>query len=215
MWQTQVCCVIRLQLTCGSARPPEPSSCLSNPARHLGRCRGSVVISTTRVDLAGRLSNPPEAVETLAAQGSASPEHPRRATHDTRNRDSEGAPGAVPDQRGRLSNPVQRHLSAAATDEIVSGYLQGSSINRLAAQLGVDRTTIISHLDRRGIERRKIVRKLSDRSVAEAAKRYRSGESLKAVAALFGVDTRTLAREFRRAGVDIRPRRGWSPSNPG
>lgn len=107
---------------------------------------------------------------------------------------------------------MQRHLSEAATDEIVRGYVEGSSINRLAAQLGVDRTTIISHLNRRGIERRKIVRKLTDPAVAEAAKRYRSGESLKAVAALFGVDSRTLARKFRRAGVDIRPRRGWPPS---
>jgi hypothetical protein len=46
----------------------------------------------------------------------------------------------------------------------------------LAARLGVDRTTIISHLDRRGIERRKILRKVADRSVAQAARRYLSGE---------------------------------------
>jgi len=116
------------------------------------------------------------------------------------------------DQEGRLSNPVQRRLTKAAVDEVVSAYLAGSSIGSLAAELGVHRTTIIDHLERRGIERRRSVRKMTDRSVRVAAKRYGTGESLKVVAVQFDVDARTLAREFRRAGVGIRPRRGWPPS---
>jgi hypothetical protein len=94
----------------------------------------------------------------------------------------------------------------------VSAYLEGSSIDALAAWRGVNRTTIISHLERRGVARRKVVRKMTDRTVGQAAKRYASGRSLKVVAAQFDVDARTLARGFRRAGVPIRPRRGWSPS---
>lgn len=92
-------------------------------------------------------------------------------------------------------------------------YLAGSSIDSLAAQLGVNRTTIISHLDRYGVERRKSVRKMTDRSVRQAARRYESGDALNAVASRFDIDARTLAREFRRAGVPIRRRRGWSSSN--
>jgi hypothetical protein len=82
-------------------------------------------------------------------------------------------------------------MSTATVDDLVRDYLAGSSIDSLAAQLGVNRTTIIHHLDRRGIKRRQTVRKMTDH---------------------VDVDARTLAREFRRAGVPIRPRRGWPPS---
>jgi len=106
---------------------------------------------------------------------------------------------------------VQRRLSEHDVDEIVSAYLDGSSIDSLAKRVGVNRTTIISHLDRRGVERRRIVRKMTDRSVRQAAELYRSGASLEVVATRFGVHARTLAREFERAGVQTRPRRGgWS-----
>ena len=108
---------------------------------------------------------------------------------------------------------MQRRLSEREVDELVTAYLAGSSIDSLAAQLAVNRTTIINHLDRRGIERRKSVRKMTDRLVLQAAQRYAAGESLKVVAAPFGIDARTLAREFRRAGVPIRRRRGWQSSN--
>ncbi len=103
---------------------------------------------------------------------------------------------------------MQWRLSETTVNDLVSDYLAGSSIDLLASRFGVSRTTIISHLDRRGVKRKKVVRRMTNRSVAQAAERYLSGESLKAVAARFGVDTRTLAREFGRAGVSIRPRRG-------
>lgn len=164
-----------------------------------------------RVDLMGRLSNPRPIVDTLAEQGSAGPQRPLRGLGDARNRASERSSGGVPEEEGRLSNPVQRRLSELDIDALVQDYLAGSSIDSLAARLSVNRTTIISHLDRRDIERRRVVRKMTDQSVRQAARHYDAGASLTAVASLVGVDTRTLAREFRRAGVDIRPRRGWPP----
>ena len=72
----------------------------------------------------------------------------------------------------------------------------------------MNRTTIITHLDRAGIERRRVARKMTDDSVATAATRYGKGTSLAIVAKEFDVHSRTLAREFRQAGVPIRPRRG-------
>lgn len=114
-----------------------------------------------------------------------------------------------PEQRGRLSNPVQRRLSAADIDDLCHLYRDGRSIDSLARQYEVNRTTIITHLDRAGIERRRVARKMSDDSVAKAAKRYREGAPLAVVANEFDVHARTLAREFRQADVAIRPRRGW------
>ena len=96
-----------------------------------------------------------------------------------------------------------------AVDALCSAYLKGVSIDSLAARLGVNRTTIISHLDRSSVKRRKAVGKMTDRSVRQAAKRDESGDSLKVVAARFGVDAKTLAREFTRSGISIRQRSGW------
>jgi len=115
----------------------------------------------------------------------------------------------VPEEKGRLSNPVQRRLSDHELDELTHAHLEGSSIDALARRFAIHRTTVIGHLDRLGVPRRRTVRKMTDRAVQQVATRYRRGESLKVVAAKFGVDARTLAREFSRAGVQIRPRRGW------
>lgn len=188
---------------------PVVAAVLDNPTVRVRAVRD--VPRHHRVDLWGRLSNPPPFVETLAEQGPAGRQRSRKAVADTRNRAPEGSLGSVSEEEGRLSNPVQRRLSESTIDDLVSAYLAGSSIDSLAAKLGVNRTTIISHLDRSGIERRKSVRKMTDRSVRQAAKCYEAGESLKVVAARFGVDAKTLAREFRRACVPIRRRRGWQP----
>ena len=94
----------------------------------------------------------------------------------------------------------------------MSAYLAGWSIDSLAAEFDVHRTTVMDHLERRGIERRRVVRKMTDRSVHQAARRYATGEPLKVVALKVGVDVRTLAREFDRAGIATRPRRGWTSS---
>lgn len=185
-----------------SKMPPAPIG------REQSRCRNH-----NTVDLWGRLSNPRHILETLAEQGSQTPRRPLKPVDDQRNRASTGSSGEVRHQEGRLSNPVQRRLTEHDVDELVSAYIDGSSIDALAARNGINRTTIISHLDRRGIERRKVVRKMTDRSVLDAANRYESGDSLTVVAAAFGVDARTLAREFERAGIRTRPRRGWPPQS--
>ena len=161
------------------------------------------------MDLWGRLSNPPEVVETLAEQGSRGPRSPLTAVDGTRNRGSDGLSGAVPEEKGRLSNPVQRRLSDGTVDDLVRAYFEGSSIDAVARLFRINRTTVSGHLERRGVERRRFVRKMTDRSVGQAATCYESGESLKIVAARFGVDARTLAREFKQAGFAIRPRNGW------
>ena len=160
------------------------------------------------VDLWGRLSNPSEILETIADQGWSSPERrPETVTGPVGGPDS-GLSAAGREQRGRLSNPVLRRLSAADIGDLCHLYSEGRSIDSLARQYEVNRTTIITHLDRADIDRRRVARKMSDDSVAKAAKRYGDGAPLAVVANEFDFHARTLAREFRRAGVSIRPRRG-------
>lgn len=113
-----------------------------------------------------------------------------------------------PEQRGRLSNPVLRRLSDGEIQELTRSYSEGESIDALARRYDVHRTTVMSHLERSGVERHRLGRKMTDASVAEAVERYVDGASLAAVAPEFGVHARTLAREFRRAGVSVRARRG-------
>jgi transposase-like protein len=115
---------------------------------------------------------------------------------------------------GRLSNPsphpVQRRLSPADVDDICASYIGGTSIDELARSHGVNRTTIIKHLDRHGVPRRRVVRKMTDALVAEAAVEYLDGRSLATVANRFNVAIRTLRREFSKAGIATRPRQGWT-----
>jgi len=82
-------------------------------------------------------------------------------------------------------------MSESIIDELVRDYVAGSSIDSLATGLGVNRTTIVHHLDRRGIERRRVVRKMTELDVQRASTRYHNREPLKVVAALFAVDAST------------------------
>ena len=159
----------------------------------------------------GRLSNPPETVTTIADQGRSERRRPPRASQAT------AAPAGThrrvgpQEERGRLSNPVQRRLSRAEIEQLTDLYGDGDSIESLSRRYEVHRTTITADLKRADIARRRVVRKMTDCSVALAAAQYEHGASLSSVADAFGVHERTLAREFRQAGVPIRPRRGWHP----
>ena len=82
------------------------------------------------------------------------------------------------DLMGRLSNPVQRRLSADKIDELARLYREGATIDALARRYAVHRTTVIHHLDQRGVPRRRVVRKMTDSMVAAASKRYATGVSL-------------------------------------
>ena len=156
----------------------------------------------------GRLSNPDETVETLTGQGSRAPRRSRNTPGEAPNQASEPSGDGVPEERGRLSNPVQRRLSRREIDQLIDDYREIASIDGVARRYGIHRTTVIHHLDQVDIARRRVVRKMTDESVALAAVRYGRGASLAVVAGEFGVDQRTLARELRRVGAFIRPRRG-------
>jgi AraC-like DNA-binding protein len=158
----------------------------------------------------GRLSNPPETLECVWLTREDVVLPPLRQTTSKAEKCSSNPPEAGDmEEKGQLSNPVQRRLSQGDVDELAHLY-QEASIDALIRRYGVHRTTIIAHLDRRGVPRRLVGRKMTDPLVTQASERYSEGLSLADVASEFGVHARTLAREFRRAGTPIRGRRGWS-----
>ena len=91
---------------------------------------------------------------------------------------------------------MQRRLSAADVNDICATYVTGTSIDELARSYGVNRTTIITHLDQHGVPRRRVARKMTDALVAEAAVEYLDGHSLATVANKFNVAIKTLRRSF-------------------
>lgn len=100
---------------------------------------------------------------------------------------------------------AQRRLRAADVDALLERYRAGETIMQLAGRFGISRTTVMAHLDRRGVERRAIAKLWDDAALTVAARSYDRGYSLAHVAAEFGLDPSTVANRLRRAGVSIRP----------
>jgi len=101
-------------------------------------------------------------------------------------------------------------LSQEEVLSLAKKYEAGSTVRDLVQSFGIDRTTVLAHLERQGVGRRRQLRKMTDADVAKAAGLYATGESLKATGARLGVNAETLRREFTKAGIPVRPRRGWT-----
>lgn len=78
-------------------------------------------------------------------------------------------------------------------------------IDELAGRFGIHRTTVMTHLDRHGVERRT---GNVQRRIDEALRLYESGWSLARIGTEFGVNAETARRALRGAGVSMRPRPG-------
>ena len=129
------------------------------------------------MDLMGRLSNPPETLECVDEQGERDTPPPRRTTSKGTKRSSNPPEAGDLEEKGQLSNPVQRRLSPGVVDDLTHFYKEGASIDALGRRYGVHRTTIIAQLDRRGVTRRHVTRKMTDPLVTRASKRFAKGFS--------------------------------------
>lgn len=111
---------------------------------------------------------------------------------------------------GKLASlQVQRRLKPIEVDELVVMYEAGSSVVVVAEAFGINRETVLLHLERRGVRRRAVLRKLSDDEVRQAARRYQAGDSMSSLTSHFAVDGKTLRRELVAVGVELR-----SPGRP-
>jgi len=100
----------------------------------------------------------------------------------------------------------QTRLTREQVSELILLHARGVPIDKLASVFDVHRTTVMTHLDRAGVERRTGV---IDRHLNEARDLYQAGSSLARVAERFGVDGETVRQAFKNAGISLRPRRGW------
>ena len=185
------------------------------------------------MDLEGQLSNPAKPLRSVAPQGLWATLAARQYTRRTQKRPRKRRDTRPSNELGHYSNPApaptseqrsgrddatapsatthrtQRQLRGVDVDALVDHYQAGDTIRQLADRFGINRTTVIAHLDRRGVQRRAIAKQWDHEALASAARTYQSGSSLADIAAQFGLDPSTVANRFRRAGVAIRPRRGW------
>lgn len=100
------------------------------------------------------------------------------------------------------------HFTAAEVTVIVEQYQAGRSMNDLARQHGVHRSSILHALRRTETPLR--YRGLPPDRVAEAAALYRVGWSLARLGEKYGCTDMSVAHALRQRGEEIRPRRGRS-----
>lgn len=101
----------------------------------------------------------------------------------------------------------QRRLEVREVEALIDHYRSGATINFLAQQYRIHRTTVYEHLDRQGVPRRQ--RGPTPEQVRLAAKLYEGGLSLARIGEQVGIDAQTVRRYLADAGIEIRKRRGW------
>ncbi len=106
----------------------------------------------------------------------------------------------------RTPKRVFRRLEPNKVAELVRGYVDGLRVDELASEFQINKSTVISHLDRAGVARR--WKKLQLVDVEEAERLYATGLSLANVAGRFGVHASTVHSALRKAGVQMRDTQG-------
>jgi DNA-binding CsgD family transcriptional regulator len=102
----------------------------------------------------------------------------------------------------RTRRQVQHRLRPAEIEELVSSYLAGTKVKDVAVRHGINRSTVIRHINRAGVRRHYPT--LSPEEVTEAAQLYRSGKSLLDVGAHFGVHASTVRTYLLKGGLEMR-----------
>lgn len=111
---------------------------------------------------------------------------------------------SLPEPRVRAIRQVQKRLADNDILALVEAYRSGSTVARLTRDFGINRTTVLQHLQRHGVSRRPHIRKLTDRQVAEAVQLYEEGWSYSRLGKKYFVDAETMRKELAKAGVQSR-----------
>lgn len=97
---------------------------------------------------------------------------------------------------------TQRHLDYEGQAKVVESYQGGKTMNEVARQFGLHRTTVRAILDRAGATVRP--REMSAAQVSFAVKLYADGLSLQAVGERLGFNAQTIANRLHDQGVRTR-----------
>jgi hypothetical protein len=106
----------------------------------------------------------------------------------------------------RAARQSQRRLRRPEIDELVAGYLPGSTVYELADGFSIHRHTVSEILERRGVARR--YKKLSPEQVDLACALYRGGLSLTKVGVQLERRAETVRQALLKAGIEMRARNG-------
>ena len=93
-------------------------------------------------------------------------------------------------------------LDDGQVDELVRRFRGGETALDLAAAFGVHRTTVLRHLQARGVDSGHV--RLEESDMAEVVERYEAGETCQQIASDFGVHKDTVRRRLVAAGVAMR-----------
>jgi len=89
---------------------------------------------------------------------------------------------------------------------LLERYQQDVSIKDLAEEFGIDRSTLLLHVQRAGLPRRNEATFWDDDTLARATARYEARAICREIAVEFGVHKSTVARRLQQAGVSLRCR---------
>lgn len=93
---------------------------------------------------------------------------------------------------------------------LVAGYGAGKTMKELAAEFGISRQTVSTHLRQAGAPIRR--EGIDHDKAAEVAALYEAGWTSREIADRYGVSPDTVLRALRRRGVAIRSRHSTAPS---
>jgi DNA-binding CsgD family transcriptional regulator len=143
------------------------------------------------VDLRGQLSNPSPALVRLADQ------------------DIGTLPTAPPKPVSRTRLGSARRLRPDEVEAVATGYRAGKTMKELAAEFGISRQTVSTHLRRAGAPIRR--EGVAQEQAVEVVSLYEAGRTSRDIAGRYGVSADTVLRTLRRRGVEIRSRHATIP----
>lgn len=97
-----------------------------------------------------------------------------------------------------------KRLSDAELSTFQARYREGATVDVLAREFGVHRTTVMAFTKRLDLHRP--IRALSEPQTQQAAIMYSEGEPLAVVAKRYGVGVETMRTTLLAAGQELRPR---------
>jgi lambda repressor-like predicted transcriptional regulator len=101
---------------------------------------------------------------------------------------------------------TQNRLGTEQSDALATAYLSGATVNELAEQFQVHRSTVFEILTRNNVPRRQ--RGLNDDQLESIMSLYAEGWSLKQLGERFGFHSETVGAALKREGLEIRRRWG-------
>lgn len=97
-----------------------------------------------------------------------------------------------------------KRLDDAELSAFRARYREGATVETLAREFGVHRTTVMAFTKRLDLHRP--IRALSDPQIQQAAALYQGGGALAEVAKRYGVGVETMRTALLAAGQELRPR---------